>query len=1424
MLRYPAVISGVTEGHAHIQGATYMGAGTSFALYSEHAERVELCLFDDESQEQARIALPGRTHNVWHGFVPGVGPGQRYGYRVHGPFAPERGHYFNAHKLLVDPYARALDRVSRWHPALQNERDPSAGTGFAVDSAVVAPRSVVVDEHFDWEGDTAPRVPWRDTVIYECHVKGLTQLHPDVPPELRGTYLGLATPPVIEHLVSLGVTAVELLPVQQSFSERYLVQRGLTNYWGYNTVGFFAPDTRYAVPATTSNVVTEWKTMVKALHRAGIEVILDVVYNHTGEADPTGPLVSLRGIDNAVYYRLDPSDRSRYIDTTGCGNSLNFDHPQTQQLVMDSLRYWVRDMHVDGFRFDLAPSLARGAHGLDLEGRFFAQIKQDPILAQTKLIVEPWDVGPDGLRTGGFRAGYAEWNDRYRDSLRRFVRGDGGQIGELATRLAGSSDLFSSAGRGPLASINYITSHDGRSLRDLVSYEGKYNADNGWDNRDGSDNEHASNWGVEGPSDRVEIEALRQRVMRTYLLSLACSQGVPMLRQGDELGQSQRGNNNAYPQDNALSWMDWSRGPDQRALYEFTRSALALRRALPELRRDDHLRGELPGRARDVTWLREDGEPMQASDFSAGERRALGMWLGAAHSDGASVLVLWNGGRQPISFRLPEGLFELHLDSAQSIAPGTQLEAAVPLQPHSCALLVALPLAAPLVRPPSELDRELLARLGARYGVADGYVGYTGQAHDTSSATRITLLAAMGVDATTSAACRAELARLDAEAAAPGIAAVRVLPDGADALRRVELTPPQPPPHVLRYQLELVLESGERFTQEGWVRDPGRRVSVPLPSSIALPLGYHTLSVRVADGLAGGEQVYEQTLIVTPRSCPKVTSLIGARGGAGLWTHVYTLHSERGLGLGDLSDLRALVGFAAREQLDFVGINPLHAVDNYAGVVSPYYPLSRVYGNPLYIDLEAVPELTHCESARTLFASATVQNELARLRERPRRDYAAAWRLKLAVLRALHACFVSRELSQGTARARAYTAYLAEHGPALRNFATFCAIAEALGDDPPIYDFHHFPSELRDPSSSAVKRLQTELAEPIALHMYLQFELSRQIEAAQIDARAQGLRIGLYGDLAVGNASGGADVWAHRDLFARGVALGAPPDPYSAVGQSWGLVPLLPRRLADERFEYFRRLARTAVRSAGMLRVDHVMGLTRQFWVPDGATAREGAYVRFPFEEMCGILALEAHRTRTLVIGEDLGVVPPGLRERMAELELMRSQVVCFERDDAGTFKTPSAYARTALATVNTHDMPPLLGYFDSRDVDLLRTLGILPDAQSEARLRNERAAAKAALLDLLEREQLWPPPNGERSDAAWTVAVHELLARTRSVLVAASLEDLCLEVEPLNVPGVASPEHPSWTKRMHASIEALSQDPTVLRCLAALRAGRAGG
>lgn len=651
-------------------GATWDGQGVNFALFSRHATKVELCLFSEAegAEETDRIALPEVTGFVWHGYVPDLQPGQLYGFRVHGPYEPEAGFRHNPSKLLIDPSARALHGELNWDGGVFGYPvgDPEEDRAFdEQDSAPAVPKGVVIDGSFDWEGDRAPRIPWHDTIIYETHVRGLTMRHPQVPEELRGTYAGLATDPVIGYLQSLGVTAVELLPVHAFVDDNYLLEKGLRNYWGYNSINFFAPEPRYAANQERGAEVREFKEMVKALHRAGLEVILDVVYNHTAEGNHLGPTLSFKGIDNPSYYRLVQEEPRFYMDYTGTGNSLNAQSPEVLRLIMDSLRYWVQEMHVDGFRFDLASALAREFHDVDRLGSFFDVIHQDPILAEVKLIAEPWDVGPGGYQVGNFPVIWTEWNGKYRDTMRAYWKGDSGVMGELAYRLTGSSDLYSEDGRQPHASVNFITAHDGFTLADLVSYNEKHNKANGEENRDGHDDNRSWNCGAEGPTDDPEIIELREKQKRNFLSTLLLSQGVPMLLGGDEFGRTQQGNNNAYCQDNEISWYDWEIDERQQALLDFTRRLIQLRKEHPALRRRKFFQGRpIHGsEIHDISWLRPDGTAMTDAEWEDDWRRSIavrlgGDALGELDRNGDPVtddnlLLLFNADAEPIDFVLP---------------------------------------------------------------------------------------------------------------------------------------------------------------------------------------------------------------------------------------------------------------------------------------------------------------------------------------------------------------------------------------------------------------------------------------------------------------------------------------------------------------------------------------------------------------------------------------------------------------------------------------------------------------------------------------------------------------------------------------------------------------------------------------------------
>ncbi|MCF8050576.1 MAG: glycogen debranching protein GlgX [Desulfobacterales bacterium] len=693
----------VWPGQPYPLGAVFDGAGTNFSLFSEIAERVELCLFNDEGQETC-IDLPEVTGYCWHGYLPSIEPGQRYGYRVHGPWDPANGHRCNPAKLLLDPYAKAMDGQVQWNeavfPYLFNEGSQARSDS---DSAPFMPKCVVHQPHFDWSGDRRLQLPWHETIIYETHVKGLTALHPEVPAELRGTYAGLAQPAVIEYLKTLGVTAVELMPVHYFIHDKQLVDQGLKNYWGYNSIGYLAPQNDYAADKRPGGVMAEFKQMVKTLHQAGMEVILDVVYNHTAEGNDLGPMLSFKGIDNAYYYRL-TDDPQYYMDYTGTGNSLNMRNPHVLQLIMDSLRYWVLEMHVDGFRFDLASTLARELHEVDKLSAFFDIIQQDPVISQVKLIAEPWDVGEGGYQVGNFPPVWTEWNGKYRDCVRDFWRGEHQTLGKFAARFTGSSDLYENTSRLPYASINFITAHDGFTLHDLVSYNEKHNQANGEENRDGESHNRSWNCGVEGPTEDPDVRRLRNRQQRNFLTTLLLSQGVPMLLGGDELGRTQQGNNNAYCQDNEISWYDWENIDE--TLLGFCQQLIRLRKDHPVFRR----RGWFHGRpihgseVHDISWFTMEGEKMAEEDWEQGYVKSLGVFLNGATIPNPNprgepviddnVYMIFNADHEALNFILPGADYGTHwvkeldtekesLEEQESLKAGDQIK----VEPRSLVVL-----------------------------------------------------------------------------------------------------------------------------------------------------------------------------------------------------------------------------------------------------------------------------------------------------------------------------------------------------------------------------------------------------------------------------------------------------------------------------------------------------------------------------------------------------------------------------------------------------------------------------------------------------------------------------------------------------------------------------------------------------------------
>ncbi|WP_125130886.1 glycogen debranching protein GlgX [Microbacterium sp. 10M-3C3] len=715
-------------GSSYPLGATFDGNGTNFALFSEGAERVELCLFGERGRE-TRVEMRDVDAYVWHAYLPNIQPGQRYGYRVHGPYDPANGQRFNPNKLLLDPYAKAVEGQVKWGQSVFSYTFGDPDSRNDDDSAAAMMKGVVVNPFFDWTGDRQPKIPYSETFIYEAHVKGLTQLNPHVPEELRGTYAGIAHPAVIDHLQRLGVTAIELMPVHQFVNDSTLQEKGLSNYWGYNTIAFLAPQNTYSSTGQHGQQVQEFKAMVKALHAAGIEVILDVVYNHTAEGNHMGPTLSMRGIDNEAYYRLEDEDKRYYTDYTGTGNSLNVGNPHALQLIMDSLRYWVNDMHVDGFRFDLASTLAREFYDVDRLATFFELVQQDPVVSQVKLIAEPWDVGPGGYQVGNFPPQWTEWNGKYRDTVRDFWRGEPQALGEFASRLTGSADLYEHSGRRPVASINFVTAHDGFTLRDLVSYNEKHNDANGEDNNDGESHNRSDNMGVEGPTDDAAVLAARARQQRNFIATLLLSQGVPMLLHGDELGRTQGGNNNGYAQDNEITWVDWEHA--DQPLIEFTAALSRLRKEHPSFRRSRFFNGrpvkmEEGAPVPDVVWLRPDGSLMQPEDWDSGFGRAIGVFLngqGIRERDrrGEPItdkhfIVLFNAGDDAVDFVIPDVKYspewDVLVDTAGVLANSDPVQPGATLSLEGKSLVVLCEHALP----EPEIDHSVAASLTFQAG------------------------------------------------------------------------------------------------------------------------------------------------------------------------------------------------------------------------------------------------------------------------------------------------------------------------------------------------------------------------------------------------------------------------------------------------------------------------------------------------------------------------------------------------------------------------------------------------------------------------------------------------------------------------------------------------------------------------------------
>jgi glycogen debranching enzyme GlgX len=1337
-----------------------VGDGIDVAVHAPDADAVAICLFNASDQEISRIRLPARTGPVHHGHLADVPVGSRYGLRAFGPWDPGNGLRFNPSKLLMDPWATTIDRPFRLHPPLFDREGPRPeDTSALMPKAIVGtppPKPVNNRPPFDWDRQ----------VIFELHVRGFTMTHPDIPPAIRGTFAALGHPASIAHLTRLGITTVELMPSAAWVDERHLPPLNLSNYWGYNPIAFRAPDPRLA-PGGWPEV----RAAVDALHAAGLSVILDVVLNHSGESDELGPTLSLRGLDNAGYYRL-AGDRSLYVNDAGCGNVLAMDRPIALRLGMDALRTWALYSGIDGFRLDLAVTLGRRETGFDRNAPFLTAVEQDPVLSHRVMIAEPWDVGPGGYQLGGFPPRWGEWNDRYRDTVRRFWRGDPGMLGDFTTRFAGSADVVHE--RPITRGINYITAHDGFTLRDLVSYTAKRNHANGEDNRDGSNNNLSWNNGAEGLSTDPAINSARSRDARALLATLLLSRGTPMLSMGDELGRTQQGNNNVYAQDNAESWVDWASA--NSGLIEFTAAAIDLRRTLAPLFDGRSLRGRPVEGApiADVTWLAADG---QAIDWN---REAGATLIAELFAGDVRAVLIFHAQSVPVEIVLPVSRpgygWRRVLESAEA-------QEGLTVAPRSVTVFQEAILATE-----TETTVADLGRAGASFtttvtrgteGTGVSRVSVAGSALGTSSDADLDRLADLagiqpiwwdvdgGYHKVGADTKRALLAAMRLPAATQG--------EMSDSLSRITIEPVLPPAVTAWTQASIPIRLGQ--PRPAWatlLRDDGSLERfqsqgdyVVLPPQ---PIGRHRLL---------NEDRPERFchLTVAPRACYLPPTLLAGERRFGIAAHLYALRSRGDQGIGDFTTLARFAVEAAHTGASMVGLNPLHALFPHdRSRASPYQPSDRHFLDPIYIDVSGFPGGAELPSP-----SGPV-------------DYPAVWERKRAILDA------------------AFTAADQNTIPdALRRFAIFETIAEVLGTS----HWPAWPIELRHPESPDVAAFARQHQRTVQFHAFLQGLADRQLAAAAGSAAQHGLSLGFYRDLAVGAAPDGAEAWSAQDTLMHGVSVGAPPDPFSFHGQIWSLPPPDPVAIRGDGFSAFNSLLVANMRHAGALRIDHVMGLRRLFVIPDGAGAIDGAYVTYPMEDLLAHVALQSQRAKCLVVGEDLGTVPEGMSEALAASNILSYKVLWFERQD-GHIRPPAKWRRLAAACVSTHDLATLAGWWNGADIAEKRILLLLDDPEAE----HNRATEKAELVALLRAEGLLEEnvDLAQPMPPAVAVAVHAFVSATPSLLALVQADDLAGETVAINLPGTDR-ERPNWRRRLDPDVSDLCRSPLACAILAAFRA-----
>ena len=1370
--------------------------GGEVAVYAPHASAVHVCLFDEHGErETLRFNLTAAGDGYHRGFAPGLVEGARYGLRVEGPFDPAQGHRFDAAKLLVDPLAAELDRPFTLHPSMFER---------GADTAAAMPKCVVRSSPGGEVGRA--RVAWVDTVVYEVNLRGFSRLRADIPESSRARFAALAEAPLLKHIKSLGVTTVEIMPADAFIDERHLPPLGLSNAWGYNPVFWGAPDPRLA-PGGWREV----RRATDALHASGLEVVLDVVLNHNGESDEHGPTLSFRGLDNSAYFRLLPDDPSRYVNDMGTGNCVALDRPHVVGLAVAALRRWMEWGGIDGFRFDLAPALGRRATGFDAHAPMFAAFARDPVLSQAKMIAEPWDIGPGGYRLGAFPESWGEWNDHFRDSARRFWRGDASFRGELATRLAGSHDIFGAA-PGSTKSVNFIVCHDGFTLADVVSYAHKHNEANGEDNRDGTNENYSWNRGVEGPTDDPAILALRARDQRNLLATLFVARGVPMLPAGAELGHSQNGNNNAYAQDNAISWLDWSRA--DAALSAFVGRLAELRAAHPALKAVAWLTGA--GAPPDVEW-RDAEQPLHdGAHWESPSGDVLVAVLTAKAQGGLDgfdrVLVALNRGAAT-SLRLPEArpgfVWRIQLDTADDNRRDAPAELAdrTPLPERAVLIVAETPVSSKAARPPDQHDVDALA---AAAGISPEWWEVSGRHTLVSTTTKLALLDCFNLPARTQALARESLDRLMQATSARALPPSVTLSLDAPPRAPLRADPSRPPGRI---EFHLTLEDGSTLSG-ATPGDDARRFALPNGRMIderyfnlpALPVGRHVLEV-------GGVSC---ALSIAPPEAFRPKALWRQRFGVA--AQLYALRRAEGdQGVGDFTALGEAAQASARAGAAYFGVSPMHMLfPGDRSRASPYWPSDRRFLDPMLIDALSPDGLPVDDEWSA--AAATLGERLSGVARLASVDYEAMWSVKRIALQYRFAAFLRARAGRSDDPLFAeFDAFVAAGGDNLARFAAFEAISRERSGE----NWRQWPAELRDADGLALAAKAAERNYDVRFAMFCQWVADRQLAAAAIRARDAGLEIGLYRDLAVGPAPDGAESWSRAGELGIGATVGAPPDPFSATGQNWNLPPPDPVAGALNGWKGFRELLAANMRHAGMLRIDHAMGLTRLFVIPEGARPAEGAYVSYPVDDLIGQIALESQRCRCMVVGEDLGTVPDGFRDKLTKADISGMRVLYFERSGVG-FLNPHDYPVHSVACVTTHDLPTLAGWWQAADIAERLELGLVGPDQAAHALA-ERLAEKQALVEALATAGLLidarPVLDAPMSDAL-AAAVHAWIARSGSALASVQVDDLAGETVATNLPGTDR-ERPNWRHRARVDAVKLFAGARARAIISAVAAAR---